>query len=162
MKPSRPGKKAKHNPAAPKPQLKPPANQQASTQAAPPSRWRWPVIALVVLLTAGGTWAAFEFFIFSSLPPELVGKWVIEGGPQDGATFDFSRNGTVEAHFNGNGMEHVLKGKAAVDQKQLLITTENPHTKQDETRTCVIRELTERTLVVEFPGGEVFKMTRAL
>lgn len=136
----------------------PPHSAGPTGQARP---WRWPVILLAVLLTAGATWAAFEFFVFSSLPREIVGKWVVEGGPQDGATFDFARNGTLEAHFNHKGMDQVLKGKAAVEDRRLLITTQNPHTQQDETRACVIRELTERTLVVEFPGGEVFKLTRA-
>ena len=122
---------------------------------------RWAIIALCLVLAGGGAWAVCEFFVFAKIPPELVGKWVVQGGPQDGATFDFSRNGAVEAHLNGMGMEHVLKGKAAVQDKTLLITTQNPHTKQDETCGCLIRELTPQSLIVEFEKGEVFKMTRA-
>ena len=114
-----------------------------------------------MLLAAGGTWAAFEFFVWSRIPPELAGKWVVHGGPQDGATFDFSRNGTLEAHLNNRGTEHVLLGKVAVEDKKLSITTQNPQTKQDETRSCVIKELTEQTFIVEFEQGEVFKMVRA-
>ena len=142
----------------------PPGNAgrpQLSPRAKQASPWRWPVIALAVLLTAGGTWAAFEFLVWSRIPAELVGKWVVQGGPQDGATFDFSRNGTLEARFNGGSVEHILKGRAAVEDKRLLITTRNPNTKQDETRSCVIRELSERTFVVDFEQGEVFKMVRA-
>ena len=116
---------------------------------------------VLVLLTAGGTGANYDFIAWRRIPPELAGKWVVQGGPQDGATFDFSRNGALEAHFNFNGMDYVLKGKAVVEAEKLLITTQNPNTKQSETRACVIRELTERTFVVEFEQGEVFKMVRA-
>jgi hypothetical protein len=129
---------------------------------------RWAILALCVVLAFGGSWAVFEgtwavleFFVWAKLPPELVGKWVVEGGEQDGATFDFSRNGTLEAHLNNRGQEHILKAKVAVEDKKLLITTQNPHTKLDETRACIMRELTQNRLVVEFEKGEVFKMARA-
>jgi hypothetical protein len=122
---------------------------------------RWVVLTLCLLIPAGSAWGVFEFFVWSKLPPELVGKWVVQGGPQDGATFDFSRRGTVEAHLNHQGMEHILQGTAAVKDRTLLITTQNPHTRQEETRSCNIRELTPRSLIVEFETGEVFRMTRA-
>ena|SRR5947207_80879 len=156
--------KAQHRIPQRREKIAPPSNvgrPQPSPRTKPAPPWRWPVIALLVLLTAGGSWAAFEFIVWSRIPPELAGKWVVQGGPQDGATFDFSRNGTLEARFNGGVMEHVLQGRAAVEDKRLLITTRNPNTKQDETRSCVIRELTERTFVVEFAQGEVFTMVRA-
>src|SRR5262249_32674194 len=101
------------------------------------------------------------FFVWSRLPADLVGKWVVEGGPQDGATFDFSRNGTLEAHLNDKGMTRILQATVAVKDRTLLVTTRNPHTRQDETRSCVIRELTDRSLIVEFEKGEVFRMARA-
>jgi uncharacterized protein (TIGR03066 family) len=134
--------------------------QTPSIKSDKPFLPRWALIALCLLVAGGGTWAVFEFFVWPKIPPELVGKWVIEGGLQDGSTFDFSRNGDLEAHLNVNGMEHILKGKAAVEDKKLHITTRNPNTKQDETQTCVIRELTKTTFVVEFSKGEVFKMVR--
>jgi uncharacterized protein (TIGR03066 family) len=121
----------------------------------------WLVLGLCLLLAGGGTWAAAEFFFFSKLPPELVGKWVVRGGPQDGATFDFFRGGSMEAHLNNNGMEVVIKARATLEGKTLLTTTQNPHTKQDETTTSTIRELTRDTLVIETKQGEVFRMTRA-
>jgi hypothetical protein len=122
---------------------------------------RWATLTLCLLLAFGSTWAVCEFFVWAKLPPELVGRWVVEGGPQDGATFDFSRKGTLEAHLNNGGREYLLLAKVAVEDKKLLITTPNPHTKEDETRSCIIRELTQNRLVVEFEKGEVFKMARA-
>jgi hypothetical protein len=67
----------------------------------------WAVPALCLLLSAGGAWAVFEFVVWNRLPAELVGKWVVEGGAQDGATFDFSRSGNLEAHLNNKGMEEL-------------------------------------------------------
>ena len=119
------------------------------------------MIGSCLVVAGGGTWALCEFVIFNNLPPELVGKWVVEGGEQDGATFDFSRLGSLEAHMNNKGREVVLKGKAAVEGKKLLITTQNPNTRQEETRASTIRELTATGLIVEFETGEVFRMGRA-
>ena len=67
----------------------------------------------------------------------------------------------LEAHLNNKGMEQVMKATVAVQDKTLSITTQNPHTLQDEVRSCMIRELTPASLIVEFEKGEVFRMARA-
>jgi len=123
---------------------------------------RWSIVALCLLVAAGGTWALFEFVVWSKLPAALVGKWEVAEGPQRGAIFDFSRNGRLQAFLNSpdpNKM-NVMQAAVAVEDKTLLITTRNPHTGQDETRSCVMRELTPNSLIVEFDNGEVFKMAR--
>jgi hypothetical protein len=51
------------------------------------TRWHWAVLGLGLLLAAGGTWAALEFFVWNKLPPALVGKWEVQGGPMSGGTF---------------------------------------------------------------------------
>jgi len=122
---------------------------------------RWAVLLLCLVFAGGGAWAVTEFLILSKLPSELVGKWEVHGGPQDGATFDFYRNGSMVAHLNNNGRENVLKARAAVVDKKLFTTTQNPHTGQDETRTSIIRELTRSSLVLETAEGEVYRMARA-
>jgi uncharacterized protein (TIGR03066 family) len=126
---------------------------------------RWALILLCLALGCGGvlagTWVLAEFPLFSNLPPELLGKWVVHGGPQDGATFDFYRNGSMVARLNNNGREAQVKARVVVEDKKLLTTTQNPHTGQDETRTSVIQELTRGTLVLETEQGEVFRMRRA-
>jgi hypothetical protein len=114
-------------------------------------------------LCVGGTWAFAEFVLWNKLPPELVGKWeVYDGKDMQGAIFDFSRFGSLEARLPSPdpNKTNVLQGSVTVEDKKLLITTRNPNTKLDETRTCVIRELTVTTLIVEFDKGEVFKMHR--
>jgi hypothetical protein len=122
---------------------------------------RWSIVALCVIVAGVGTWALFEFVVWNRLPPELVGKWVVEGGPQDGATFDFFRSGAMEAHVNLQGREGIVKASVAVDGKALLMTTRNPNTGQDETRRSIIRELTARTLVLEDEKGDVYRMVPA-
>jgi uncharacterized protein (TIGR03066 family) len=90
-----------------------------------------------------------------------VGKWVVQGGPQDGATFDFFRGGSMVARLNNNGTAVLLKARAAVEGKTLLTTTQNPHTGRDETNASTIRELTRDSLILETKQGEVFRMARA-
>lgn len=123
---------------------------------------RWAVLAICFLLAASATWGFFEFVVWNALPPELVGKWVVvEPQKQDGATFDFFRNGTLEAHLNNDGTEFVLKARVAVRDKILFTTTQNPSTGRDETRKSIIRELTKDSLIVEFEKSESWKMMRA-
>jgi uncharacterized protein (TIGR03066 family) len=122
---------------------------------------RWAVLAASLLVAAGTAWATAEFFVLNHLPSELVGKWVVEGGPQDGATFDFYRNGSMEGHINVNGREGIVKARLRVDGKVLLSTTTNPHTRQDETRVQTIKTITQSQLVLEDDRGQVLQMTRA-
>jgi hypothetical protein len=124
-----------------------------------PRRWAVPVLCLI--LAAAGTVAVCELVVWNRLPAELVGMWVVEGGSQDGATFEFSRSGALEAHLDNKGMERIMKATVAVKDRTLYVTTQNPHTLQNETRSCLLRELTARTLVLEFEKGEVFHMARA-
>jgi hypothetical protein len=157
---------SKHTPKIRKPSLNPHQQQQQARKPAEATRAkfflpRWAVIGLCVVLAFGATLAVCEFFIFAKLPPELVGKWVVLGGQQDGATFDFSRRGTLEAHLNDNGMMKGMIATVAVEDKTMRVTTQKPGTERYDTTTCVIRELTGEFLVVEFPNNEVFRMARA-
>jgi uncharacterized protein (TIGR03066 family) len=135
--------------------------QKPATRLARP---RWLVVGLCVLLaalTAGATWALLEFVVFSRIPHDLVGKWVVERGEQEGATFDFFRNGTFTGRMNVQGNEGIVEGRVHVEGAKLLTTTRNPHTRKDETRTQTIKTLTREALVVEDDRGEVLRMKRA-
>jgi hypothetical protein len=126
-------------------------------------KWTWKhgaLAALWLLLATGGAWAALELFVWNKLPPELVGKWQVQAGPMAGGAFHFSRYGTLEIHVNSKGKANVLKGRVAVEDKTLQITSHNPRSQQDETRQSIIRELTANTLLLELESGEVLKMTR--
>ncbi len=143
-----------------------PANQtqrqSAQGKAAKPLLPRWVVLALCLLLAGGGTYAFCTqgiYFIWPKLPLELVGKWEVSVGPHRGDIFEFSRNGHLEAHINrpNSDLMDVMLASCAVDNKKLLVTTRNPHTGRDDTKSCSIRELTSSSFVVEFDSGEVFR-----
>jgi hypothetical protein len=126
------------------------------------SPWPWVLLAaLCVLVAAGTTWALLEFVIWARVPGALVGKWVVEGGEQDGATFDFFRGGTMLGHINLQGREGIIEARVRVQDGTLLSTTQNPNTGRDETRAQKIRSLTARELVLEDDRGHTLRMTRA-
>lgn len=122
---------------------------------------RWSLIVLCVVLAGGATWAAFEFVILSKLPNELVGKWVVVGGKQDGATFDFSRGGRMVARLNNNGQEATIDAALAVEGSTLLVTTQHPQSKVADTRKIKIVELTDSKLILQDEQGDLWKMDRA-
>jgi hypothetical protein len=119
------------------------------------------IAAFCVLVAFGGTWALFEFVIWNVTPPELVGKWVVVEGPQEGATFDFFRNGTLLGRLNVHGKEHIVDARIRVEDRKIFSTTRNPNTGQDDTRVQIIRTLTATDLVTEDEQGGVLKMERA-
>jgi hypothetical protein len=137
---------------------------QASPLPAPPPRSsfvQWAVLGLVLLAACVGTWAVFEYVIWNKVPSELVGNWVVQGGEQDGATFDFYRNGTMLGRVNMRGQMGYVNAEIRVEEKQLYSTTEHPKTKELQTRVQLIRTLTTRQLVLEDEKGELLRLERA-
>ncbi len=123
---------------------------------------RWAVMAFCVILAGGGTWAVLEFWIWNQLPRHLAGKWVVtEPKEQDGATFDFFRNGTMIGRINMQGQEGIIQARVRIEGNDLHITTRNPRTNEDETRTQRIMTLTGQQLVLEDDQGRRFRMERA-
>ena len=119
------------------------------------------VLALCLVLAGATTWAVLEFVVWNKLPGELVGKWVVRGGEQDGATFDFYRNGTMLGRINMGGNEGIIKARVGVEGDTLFITTQNPRTKNDETKKQIIKTLTAKELVLQDDQNYVFRMERA-
>ena len=119
---------------------------------------------LLVLLAAGiaaGTWAFFEFVVWNKLPAELVGKWVVQGGEQDGATFDFYRNGSMVGRINNRGKMDIVEADVAVEGNTLFITTQHPLTKAELTKKQTIKTLDATRLVLQDEQNHVFRMERA-
>jgi uncharacterized protein (TIGR03066 family) len=142
--------------------LQVPGGQPA--QPGPPgtgSRRKWIIVALVGLVAFVGIWAIFERVVWARVPSELVGKWVVTEGPQEGATFDFYRNGTMVGKVNAGGKEAIVGARVRVEDKMIYSTTRNPHTGEDDTTVLTIRTLTARELVVEDKQDQVMKMERA-
>src|SRR5262245_22675929 len=90
--------------------------------------------SLGVLLAAVGTWALFEYVIWNTTRPALVGKWVVVQGPQDGATFDFFRNGTMVGRVNLDGQEGRVEARIRVEEDRIYATTRHPATGEELTR----------------------------
>jgi hypothetical protein len=115
---------------------------------------------LGLALTAGKSPAVFSF-VWNPIPRELVGKWVVRGGEQDGATFEFSRNGDMKGSLNVNGRKGIIKAQVWVIRSTLYSVTRNPETKETLIRSLKLRKLTAKDLVLETEQGEVFRMALA-
>ncbi|MBI2808757.1 MAG: hypothetical protein HYX68_27530 [Planctomycetes bacterium] len=146
--------------------------QQAPAPSAPPAKAaggnarRWIVLGLGALLTAAATWSFLEFVVWNKvlwnqLPGDLIGKWVVSGGDQDGATFDFYRNGSMRGRINAGGREGIINARIEVEGDTLFITTRNPHTKQDEVKKHLIKVLNRSELVLQDERKTLFRMERA-
>jgi uncharacterized protein (TIGR03066 family) len=122
---------------------------------------RWLVIGLGVLLTAGVTWAVFEYYVWATTPSELVGKWVVTEGPDKGGTVDFYRNGTMVAKVNQQGMEGIIEAKIRVEDNKIYVTTRHQQTGEVGTRVQTIKVLDENRLVLLDERGMSVKMERA-
>ena len=141
-------KTAKHH----TPQSQPPAVQAGLK--------RWHLIVLG-LLVATGTWAFLEFVVWNKLPAELVGKWVVTDGPQEGATFDFYRSGKMVGHVNNAGKLAIVHATVTVQDNKIYSTSRHPQTGQQSTVVQTIRTLTNNELVVEDQNGKRMRMSRA-
>jgi uncharacterized protein (TIGR03066 family) len=140
--------------------------RQAQPQSIPPTagglrRWRWPLLALgLVVLAGGGTLGFLHFFVWNKVPAALVGQWEVTEGPMAGGTFAFSRDGTLAIHAGAQGKDLTVNAQAVVEGKILLTISQDPQTGQEQTRTSTIRELTPTTLVLELEKGQVLRMAR--
>ena len=117
--------------------------------------------ALILFLVAGGTWAFFEFVVWNAVPAELVGKWVVTDGPQEGATFDFYRSGKMVGRVNQGGQLAHVYAAIRVEGDKIYSTTLHPKTGQETTIVQTIRTLTAKELVVEDAKGKRLNMERA-
>ncbi len=118
-------------------------------------------LALVMLLAAGSVWALFEFVVWNTLPAELVGKWVVTEGPDEGGTIDFYRNGTMVAKVNLAGKLGIIEAKIRLEEKKIIATLKNQYTGEEGTRIQTIKVLDDKRLVLEDERGNLIKMERA-
>jgi hypothetical protein len=122
---------------------------------------RWAVLALCLLLAGGGTWAFFEFVVWNRVPAELVGKWVVTEGPDEGGTIDFYRGGTMVAHVNLGGNLGIIEAKIRVEDRKIIATLRNQQTGAVGTRVQTIKVQEGKRLVLEDERGNLIKLERA-
>ena len=140
---------------------RPAASQQA---AVPDMRSSWKRRALLgfcLLLAAGGTWAVLEFVVWNKLPAELVGKWVVMDGPDEGGTIDFYRNGSMVAKVNQGGFEGIIEARVRVEENKIHVTTRHQKTGEEATRVQTIKSLNGNRLVLQDQRGMSIKLERA-
>lgn len=134
--------------------------QKSPVNAAGGGIQRW-LLVVALLVSAAGTWAFMEYVVWAKIPSQLVGKWVVEGGKQDGATLDFFRDGSMVGRMNHEGMEARINARVRLDGEKLYVTSTNPNTKSDETKIQIIRTLTASRLEIEDEQGNIWRMSRA-
>ena len=118
-------------------------------------------LVLVLLVVGGGTWAVFEFVVWNNVPSELVGKWVVTRGPDEGGTIDFYRNGAMVAKVNQDGFVGIINAKIRVADKKIHVTTTHQNTGEQGTRVQTIKSLEGNFLVLEDERGVSISLDRA-
>jgi uncharacterized protein (TIGR03066 family) len=136
---------------------KPAGNSSVSVRGRVP---RWGIALLVVVLTAAGTFALFEYVLVSKVPPELVGRWRVVGGQMDGFVMEFTRQGAMTGRKTATDEEPIIEGRARVSGKTLSTTTLNPYTGKEDTGTQAIVSLTATEFVTEDAKGMRISMQR--
>src|SRR5262249_40794972 len=128
-----------------------------------PSRMRWVILGIAVLLIAGGTWAFLELVVWNRLPSALVGRWEVVHGPREykEAVFEFYRSGKMVGHVNDKENLAVISAEVRVEGDKIYTTTRHPRTGQKHVSVQTIRTLTAHELVIEDEKGNRMTMRRA-
>jgi uncharacterized protein (TIGR03066 family) len=122
---------------------------------------RWLLLGACLLVAAGATWAVMEFFVWDTVPKELIGKWVVTEGPDKGGTIDFYRGGKMVAVVNFDGQKGVIEAKIRVEDGKIFATIKKEKTGELGTRVQTIKVLDETRLVLEDERGHQIKLVRA-
>ncbi len=143
---------------------RPPSQGRAGEGPERPS-WRarllkWAVGLFVIALVGGATYGLFHLVVWSKVPNQMAGKWLVSGGELDGATLEFFRNGTMVGTVNMQGKKATITGKVQIEQDKLHITTVHPLTGKAVTDSQTIRSLTDEEFVIVDSKGTVIKMER--
>jgi hypothetical protein len=112
----------------------------------------WLLLLVIFAVVGLSTYFFCERFLFVRVPLAIAGKWGVEGGPQDGATLHFHRNGAFTATVNVQGKEGVIQARVEVVDERIHIFSANPHTGKEEVQTHLIKSLTAEEMVP--PGPE--------
>jgi uncharacterized protein (TIGR03066 family) len=124
------------------------------------TRRKWVLVIAIIAIAFVASFAVFEFVLPGKLPSELVGEWRVVGGPMNGMTLQFKRNGTMIGKATVQGKDSEMEGQAEVAGNTLRTTTTNPFTGRPETGTQTIITLTETEFVTEDPKGTRITMQR--
>jgi uncharacterized protein (TIGR03066 family) len=126
------------------------------------SPWRRPVLIVLALCVAAGTWLFLEFVLWNRLPSELVGRWEVVDGPREykEAVFEFQRHGRMIGHVNDREKVGIIDAAIRLDGKKIFATTRQQKTGKEHTSTQTIVTLTETELVIADETGRTMKLRR--
>jgi uncharacterized protein (TIGR03066 family) len=118
------------------------------------------LVALALVLAGLSALAVYESFVWTKVPPELVGLWEIDEGPRKRGTFEFAREGTMEVHLTSNKKHVSHKTRVAVKDRTMTFAAQGFLAPENSPSECTIRELTADTLVLELERGDVLELVR--
>ena len=122
-------------------------------------RRRVVLLALGSLVLAGcGTWAVLELVVWNRLPHELIGKWIVVEGQMEGTTMEFRRDGSLLARRPEGDWETVLKAQVTVEDRTMVVKSQNNRTGQEEIAIHFIRALGQSEMVLEDERGQRLKL----
>ena len=128
----------------------------------PTTSWtRRVLLGAMLIVVAAGVWGLFEFVIWNNIPAELVGKWEIMEGPDEGGTVDFYRSGSMVAHVNLAGKLGIIEARIRVEDNKIHVTTRHQQTGAEGTRVQTIKSLDGDRLVLQDENGNLLKLIRA-
>lgn len=115
----------------------------------------------VAALAAVGVWALFEFVVWNRVPAALVDKWVVMGGPDNGALIDISRNGTMVTTVNKGADEASMTATIRINGDKMTITSQHLQTGALGTRVQTFKLLDPTRLVLQDERGVSIRLERA-
>ncbi len=101
-----------------------------------------------------------ENVLWPRIPAALVGVWQVRGGPTDGLTLELQANGEFHARLSRGAKAMSVHATAEVNGDRLEITSTDMTTREEVTKTHIIRKLTDNELVLEDPSGLVSRLVR--
>lgn len=143
--------------------LAPAAASPAPGVQQPRGRWRWRRWLLIVgcfALGGIGMYAVAENYLVTRIPEELVGRWRVSGGDQDGVTLEFHKTGAFEARKKRGMEEGSVHARVEVGDKKLHIFSRIPGTDSEDRKTHIIHSITEKEMMLEDPEGKLNKLVR--
>jgi uncharacterized protein (TIGR03066 family) len=120
----------------------------------------WLAGAVALYIGASATYYLVDFVIWPRVPSALVGQWRVVGGEQDGVVLRFLANGEFQARISKGEDRAIVEATAQVDGQKIRITSTNPITRERETKTHLIHQLTDVELTLEDPSGRVSRLIR--
>jgi hypothetical protein len=121
---------------------------------------RWLGAVLLLLLSAGITFAVGEHLLLPRLPPLMLGKWVVVEGQYAGSTVEFFRDGSMLSALNKDRATEKIQGEVRVEDTSLWVTTRDGLTGKSTTDALTVLELSPLQFVTQDEGGNLLLMKR--